>query len=299
MTAEIETATGETIDAKLPEWSAEFWPPKRVKVAHGGRFGGRDNTFARMAILRCLEKPGTRVASITPIHLMAHESQTLRPLFRQCIEDLEVVGRVKDARESGFVFENDSEIRFMNFLDEVEVYRGELATCDIAWVTNAQNMTRAGLRMLLPSMRQPNSEIWFTFNPTYGDDPVYKHFDFIFNDATRNQSVTHVTDQLVIRQVNYIDNPWFPEEADAERFRMLKDEPDRYDHVWLGELLADERPKKDDTMIEKEKSDGRRGGHGGRFAVGRDGGLLLHGREKRNGRSTGAVLEDHPGRSCG
>ena len=37
-----------------------------------------------------------------------------------------------------------------------------------------------------------------------------------------------------IRFVNYMDNPWFPDVLDAERKLWLKNEPDRYEHIWLG-----------------------------------------------------------------
>jgi phage terminase large subunit len=37
--------------------------------------------------------------------------------------------------------------------------------------------------------------------------------------------------------MNYVDNPWFPAELEAERLHDLKHRPETYGHIWEGECL--------------------------------------------------------------
>ena len=57
MTTALDTTPASEYTAMLPEWAKEFLAPNRYKIAYGGRMGGRDNTFLRMAAIRCMETP--------------------------------------------------------------------------------------------------------------------------------------------------------------------------------------------------------------------------------------------------
>lgn len=103
-----------------------------------------------------------------------------------------------------------------------EAIRGWEAV-DRVWVEEAQRMSERSREILYPTIRKPGSEIWMTFNPRYRHDPVYRDF------------VARRRDGAWVRRVNFADNPWLPEEAEAERVACLRDEASRYAHIWLGE----------------------------------------------------------------
>jgi phage terminase large subunit len=76
--------------------------------------------------------------------------------------------------------------------------------------------------LLRPTIRKPESEIWFSWNPRRKTDTV---------DAFLRQ---RKPDNAIVVQANWRDNDWFPEELEAERQLDLKRFPERYDHIWEG-----------------------------------------------------------------
>lgn len=93
---------------------------------------------------------------------------------------------------------------------------------DFCWVEEAHTVSRESLDVLIPTIRKPDSQIIFTFNPIYDDDPVY--VDYVKTDR----------DDCLKIEMNYTDNPWFPDvlrksmEYDREHF------PNKFLHVWKG-----------------------------------------------------------------
>jgi PBSX family phage terminase large subunit len=93
---------------------------------------------------------------------------------------------------------------------------------DICWVEEAHTVSQASLDVLVPTIRKEGSQIIFTFNPNYEEDPVYA--DYIVAER----------DDVLKIQMNYTDSPWFPDvlrqqlEYDREHF------PNKYLHVWKG-----------------------------------------------------------------
>lgn len=93
----------------------------------------------------------------------------------------------------------------------------------IAWVEEAQKVSQGSWELLIPTIRSPGSEIWATYNPDEEDDAV--HQMFVINEPPPNARVV---------QINWSDNPWFPQELEEERAFMHQNDPDAYDHVWNG-----------------------------------------------------------------
>lgn len=91
-----------------------------------------------------------------------------------------------------------------------------------AWVEEAQTLSLRSLTMLRPTIRTPDSELWFGWNPRRKLDAVDE-----FLRASKPHNATVV-------EANWRDNPWFPAELEAERQIDLDKYPDRYDHIWEG-----------------------------------------------------------------
>ena len=97
---------------------------------------------------------------------------------------------------------------------------------DIAWVEEANKVSRRALDLLIPTLRKEGSELWFSWNPEYDFDPV----DAMFRGE-------HVPPNSIVRRVGYRDNPFFPQVLrDAMEFDKLHN-PDKYEHVWEGEYI--------------------------------------------------------------
>lgn len=94
---------------------------------------------------------------------------------------------------------------------------------DIAWFEEAQSASQRSLDLLRPTIRKPGSELWFTWNPDESTDAI--------DQLLRSDNPPP---DAVVLQVNYMDNPWFPDvlkdEMEYDRGRDL----DKYTHIWLG-----------------------------------------------------------------
>jgi phage terminase large subunit len=95
---------------------------------------------------------------------------------------------------------------------------------DGAWVEEAQSLSKRSLDLLRPTIRKPESEIWFSWNPKRETDPV---------DAFLR--TTPAPPGAIVVKANYSDNPWFSDVLRAEMELDRQSDPDKYAHVWLGE----------------------------------------------------------------
>ena len=94
------------------------------------------------------------------------------------------------------------------------------------WVEEAHRLSASSRELLYPTIfRRDDSEIWMSFNPKERNDPVF--LDFVSEKRRASDAW--------VRKVNFYDNPFFPSGSEMERLATLESEPDRYDHIWLGE----------------------------------------------------------------
>lgn len=104
-----------------------------------------------------------------------------------------------------------------------------LTGIDIAWVEEAQSISEDSLKLLVPTIRKPGSQLIYTFNRMNELDPVYVRY------VRQKRSRTYVS------KVNYdvlmragLLPPELIEEMEADKAASL----DLYSHVWLGEPVA-------------------------------------------------------------
>jgi phage terminase large subunit len=107
---------------------------------------------------------------------------------------------------------------------------------NIAWVEEAQTLSKKSLQLLRPTIRAEGSEIWFSWNPERVTDPVDEFFQTLNND-------------MVLVHVNSEQNPFLPKtlrkERENDRVRMS---PEDYEHVWNGAYN-----EKSDALVFKDK----------------------------------------------
>jgi phage terminase large subunit len=96
----------------------------------------------------------------------------------------------------------------------------------ICWVEEAQTISQTSLNILRPTIRAPGSQLWFSYNPRYPDDPV----DVLLRGEKPPKD-------LAILEVNWDANP-FVSTALIEEMREDYDrDPGLADHVWGGQYL--------------------------------------------------------------
>ena len=136
------------------------------------------------------------------------------------------VGHLFDVLDQEIRGPNDSLIIFKG----MQSYNAEniksLEDYDVAWVEEAQTLSEHSLRLLRPTLRKPDSEIWFSWNPRFKTDPVDKFFR------------VHPPDNAVVIPVNWRDNPWFPDVLKQEMLHDFEIDEDEAAHVWEGAYFA-------------------------------------------------------------
>jgi phage terminase large subunit len=92
----------------------------------------------------------------------------------------------------------------------------------LCWVDEAEAVVDNAWTVLLPTLREEDSELWVTWNPERKGSPVDKRF--------RNSS----DPRIKVTEMNWRDNAKFPDKLERQRLRDKEDQPDQYDFIWEG-----------------------------------------------------------------
>ena len=190
----------------------------RNKLYYGGRAGGKSFAFADCLLL------------------LGRESK----LFVACVREVQnsikdsVYKLLKDRAEfyelTDYVFYEDrveniltgTRFIFKGLKDQNSQNIKSLEGVDICWIEEGQSISKNSWDILNPTIRKPNSEIWISMNREEENDPIWKAVAAKPDDRT-----------LVVK-VNYYDNPHCPEEMKYLAEKCKQDNPDDYEHIWLG-----------------------------------------------------------------
>lgn len=204
---------------KLPRWSLPLNRPSRYKGAHGGRGSGKSHEFAERLIEQCVEQ---KTDAVCVREIQKSLAQSVKKLLEIKIESMGV-GHMFDVQQSVIKAPHGGQIIFQGMQNHTADSIKSLEGFDIAWVEEAQSLSQFSLDLLRPTIRKPGSELWFTWNPRFETDPV--------DQLLRSDDPP--PDSVVI-EVNYRQNPWFPDVLKAEMEYDRGRDPDKYKHIWLG-----------------------------------------------------------------
>jgi Phage terminase large subunit len=133
--------------------------------------------------------------------------------------------RLFDIQRDSIKGPQGSEFIFHGLKDMTADSLKSLEDLDGAWVEEAHTVSDHSANILIPTIRNKGSEIWWTYNPDQEDDYVHR------------MAESGASDVLVVT-INWDDNPWFPDELDAERLKLKAINEDLYDHVWGGKCRS-------------------------------------------------------------
>lgn len=134
------------------------------------------------------------------------------------------LGSEFDFRHDRTITPGDGVILYQGMQDHTAESIKSLEGFHGAWAEEAQTMSSRSLEMVRPTIREPGSELWFSWNPRNPKDPV--------DDLLRG--LRPPPGALVVK-ANWRDNPWFPQELEDERKYDLAVKPGRYMHIWEGD----------------------------------------------------------------
>lgn len=210
------------IEAEIPEklgflFERDQW---RYKGAYGGRGSAKSWGFAR-SLLAIAHSRTTRV-------LCGRETQkSIRDsVYRLLCDQLELMNMGPEWQTPAHEIRhrNGSLILFTGLADQtIESLKG-FEGIDIFWGEEAQRISERSWSLIIPTIRKPRSEIWMTLNPDLETDPTYQQF------------VTSPPPNAKMVEMNWQDNPWFPEVLRVEKDYLYRVDPEAAAHVWGGQV---------------------------------------------------------------
>lgn len=209
------------MNVQLPIKFNEIFLPYRYKAFHGGRGSGKSHSVASALILKGVEKP---IRWLCTREIQKSIDTSVKTLMEDKIQQYGLTDRYKSTAKQ-ITGTNGTAFYFSGMKNNPDAVKS-MEGLDGAWYEEADKCSIASLRLLTPTVRKEGSELWFTWNRRLITDPVDELF--LGGEPPPNS---------LIQQVNYVDNPWFPEQLRREMEWMKKRNYELYLHIWEGQPI--------------------------------------------------------------
>lgn len=211
-----------------PKLIPVFLGQARYRGAYGGRGSGKSRTFAKMTAVKGyqLSKAGEEGVIVCGREFMNSLDESSMAEVKAAIASEPWLAAHYDVGEK-YIRTRDGRIRyhFVGLRHSLDSLKSK-ARIRLLWVDEAEPVSEIAWAKAIPSVREPGSEIWVTWNPERRGSATHKRF--------RDDPPPHSK----IVEMNWRDNPWFPAVLETERAHDQQKRPETYDHVWEGGFRA-------------------------------------------------------------
>ena len=215
----------------IPEKLEPFLAPARFKAAYGGRGSGKTRSIAQIVVagLRLYGSNSSMMRGYRRFMCVREIQRSIAGSSFQVLKD-EIARADYTWRGRPFFTWTNTEIRgingaramFMGVRHNPESVKSQEGI-DGAWGEEADSLSGRSMTILVPTIRDEGSEMFFSWNPSMPEDPV----DAMFRgDAPPARAA--------VVEIGHRDNPWFPEVLEEARQFDLQHRPDLYEHIWEG-----------------------------------------------------------------
>ena len=197
-----------------------------VRVAHGGRGSGKTFSFAKMAAVKgfIFAKAGRRGIILCARQFMnSLDDSSLEELKEAILSedwlaDFYEIGEKYIKSKCGSIsFAFAGLARNINSVKS----KGRLL---LAWVDEAEDVTHDAWQKLDNTLREDGAELWISYNPESQRAAVHTLYRMSKDPMVK------------VVQLNWRDNPRFPQRLERNRQKCLKETPDEYAHIWDGDF---------------------------------------------------------------
>lgn len=204
---------------------------KRLLVYYGGRGGGKSDQLTIYFLIQALKQKNINILVLR--EFSKSNANSLIANFRNWINILGLNNIFVEKKEplikikatSILCTSTNSRIIFTGINDNTAPSIKSFANIKYCWVEEANYLTETTYRILTPTIRANDSQIFMSFNPNSPDEFVWREL------IGKGEN-----DLTYIRRINYDENPYFPPVLELERQRDFKTLPrDLYLHIWEGE----------------------------------------------------------------
>lgn len=206
--------------AVLPVFQGEA----RWRALWGGRGSGKSRSTASMLALRTALLASQGVSGLI-LCCRQYQNSIADSSFAELVAALDDAPRLRAHFKVGanFLRTIDGRLEFVfRGLDRNLSSLKSLARIRIAWVEEAEYASEEAWRILVPTVREPGSEIWATWNPGSEQSPV--------NLRLRKNPPAGAK----IAECNWRDNPYFPDVLAQAMIEDWAHRPEDAYHIWEG-----------------------------------------------------------------
>ena len=208
-----------------PKLIPVFSGPARYRGAKGGRGSAKTRSFALMTAVRAymFAEAGVSGQILCGREYMNSLEDSSMEEVKQAIKSVAWLDAYFEIGEK-FIRSKNRRVwyTFSGLRHNLDSIKSK-ARILIAWVDEAESVSKIAWQKLLPTVREEGSEVWVTWNPEKDGSPTDQRF--WKNLPAEGQVV----------ELNYSDNPWFPEVLDQERLNDQASLDDQtYAWIWDG-----------------------------------------------------------------
>lgn len=199
-----------------------------TRAAYGGRGSGKTRTFAKMTAVRAFmwDQAGREGVILCTRQFMNSLEDSSLEEIKAAIRDEEWLAPHFDIGEK-YVRTKSGRISYaFSGLDRNINSIKSKARILLNWTDEAEPVTEGAWMKLIPTLREEDSENWITWNPERKKSDTNKRF----------RDSSDPRDKVV--EINWRDNPWFPQILERKRAKDQRERPDQYEHIWEGAYIT-------------------------------------------------------------
>ena len=220
----------EVAEIELPKKLAPVFEGKaRVRGSYGGRGSGKTRSFALMTAVKGYQLgnsiPPTKGQILCAREFMNSLGESSFEEIKIAIQSIPWLNDYYDCGEK-YIRSKDGNISytFAGLRRSLESIKSK-ARILLCWVDEAEALSGRAYDVLIPTIREVDSELWVTWNPSSKYSATHERFRL---DPPTNSKIV---------ELNYKDNPWFPDVLEQTRLDDKTKRNDTYGHIWDGDFL--------------------------------------------------------------
>lgn len=217
-----------TVEIELPPKLVPILSPPRGSTRYRGAWGGRGSGKSfNFALMAAVWGYAERLRILCTREFQASIKESFHAELKAAIEAHDWLAAHYDVGVDYLRGRNGTEFIFRGLRHNVQSVKS-LAKIDLTIVEEAEDVPEASwLALEATVFRQPKSELFAIWNPRTEGSPVDNRFR------------KNPPPGALLTELNWSDNPFFPEGLDALRRREQERlDPNTYAHVWEGAYLT-------------------------------------------------------------
>ncbi|MCO6407349.1 PBSX family phage terminase large subunit [Hoeflea alexandrii] len=222
---ELGATTHLTNPALFDFWEQVFLGEVDTAVLHGGRSSSKTRDTA-CQLIRLIDHLPVKMRVLCIRRFQNRIQESVYTELKWAIGHLGLSDRYEVQKTTIIHRASGSEFIFYGIERNLEDIKGT-SDIDILWVEEAEKLTEDQWVVIAPTIRKEDSLAILLFNPKLVTDYVWKNF------------VVNTPSHCLVRQINYLENPFLSQKALRDIALMQDRDPEMFEHIYGGVPLGD------------------------------------------------------------